>query len=155
MDEEKYSRSSVNIDMEVDDQPPIDFRRRQVEHLPVFNVLKRHVSSIWITLLCLLIIMLEVYILFQSPPPTANYRVTSVFGTCQFTDWLDEQYRLSVCNSFNGFVIDIRQFLHGPEGIRPSVNGITLTLQEWNQLVNQTETLTRHIHQYMVDSELE
>jgi hypothetical protein len=121
-------------------------------------------TSVWLSLMCLLVVLLEILILFQqqqqqqqqqlSQAPTnvttttttvENYRVTSVLGTCQYTDWLDEQYRLSVCTSFNGLVIDIRQFFHAPDGLRPSISGINLSVQQWNRLVNQSAVVAQYI----------
>jgi hypothetical protein len=175
MDEEKYSRrSSLNVMDEEGVRHVVqqeDIRRRQLERLLVCDGFCRSCSNnnsrskqqnkmgngknIRLTLMCLLIVLLEVLILFHqhhqlsqartTTTVTENYHVTSVLGTCQYTDWLDEQYRLSVCTSFNGLVIDIRQFFHAPDGLRPSISGINLSAHQWNRLLNQSAVVAQYI----------
>ena len=89
---------------------------------------------------------MELLILLQ---PTVDDRtVVSVLATCHFSDWLDTKYRLSICNTFDGLVVDIRQFEQDLDGVKPTVTGISLNVTQWNQLLNISGAVNSHIGVY-------
>jgi hypothetical protein len=68
-------------------------------------------------------------------------------GSCVATKAIDSTHRLSLCATYSGYVVDIRQFLKSADNHRqiPTLKGVTLKIEQWQQLISNAEWLQQEL----------
>jgi len=127
----------------------------QANHNSFKNILHKYRHGLYAIAMVIIIIM-EVTNLTsiisqqQSGANSTNFKSSSVLASCENNEWLDDEYRVSLCRtSEDDVIVDLRQFHHHPQGQRPvQISGVSLSSQQWKRLMNLSSLIGRYIYQH-------
>jgi uncharacterized membrane protein (Fun14 family) len=118
------------------------------------NVFSRNqIPKFVVGIFALCLLFLEVYNCFninRNAQSTVEIRKESYdgpMGSCIASKALDHTYMISLCAVYDGFVIDIRQFLRSvTDGhLTPTLKGITLKQNQWEQIIASANWLQKEL----------
>ena len=77
-----------------------------------------------------------------------KFSFTPTNGSCseRFVVPLGQQIYVSVCSPKSGIIVDIRRFIESSEkGIYPSIRGISLNVEQWQNMVTYINTISNFV----------